>query len=199
MAIGPLATTLGALAAKEQTCRRCPLYKHATQAVPGEGRVGAKLMLVGEQPGDSEDRKGLPFVGPAGRVLDRALKEAGIERTDAFVTNAVKHFKFEERGKRRLHKRPNAYEIDRCRWWLALERRIVKPKVVVALGATAAFSLLDRTVTIARLRGAPMTLADETPLLVTIHPSYLLRLREEVDKRREYDRFVADLRTVRDF
>ena len=195
---GPPATTLAGLAAKEQACRRCPLYKSATQAVPGEGHAGARLMLVGEQPGDSEDREGRPFVGPAGRVLDRALKEAGVERGDAFVTNAVKHFKFEERGKRRLHKRPNAYEIGRCRWWLALERRIVKPKVVVALGATAAYSLLNKSVTITRLRGAPVPLADATPLLVTIHPSYLLRLRDEVDKRREYDRFVADLRTARD-
>ena len=115
------------------------------------------------------------------------------DRDEAFVTNAVKHFKFEERGKRRLHKRPNAYQIDRCRWWLDIERRLVKPKVIVALGASAARSLLGRVVTIARLRDVPQSLPDGTPLLVTIHPSYLLRLREERDKRREYDRFVADL------
>jgi uracil-DNA glycosylase len=185
------------LSGAEASCRRCPLYKKATQVVPGEGRARAVLMLVGEQPGDSEDREGRPFVGPAGRMLDQALAAAGIERGDAFVTNAVKHFKFEERGKRRLHKRPNAQEIERCRWWLDLERRIVKPGMIVALGATAARSLLGRVVTIAALRGKPQTLADGTPLLVTIHPSYLLRLREEADKRREYDRFVADLLLAR--
>jgi DNA polymerase len=189
--------SLTALAREEASCRRCPLYKNATQVVPGEGRAGAALMLVGEQPGDSEDREGRPFVGPAGRVLDQALAAAGIERSDAFVTNAVKHFKFEERGKRRLHKRPNAHEIERCRWWLDLERRIVKPTAIVALGATAARSLLDRVVTIARLRDTPQSLEDGTPVQVTIHPSYLLRLRDEADKRREYDRFVADLRNAR--
>ncbi|HEY2889120.1 MAG TPA: UdgX family uracil-DNA binding protein [Dongiaceae bacterium] len=189
--------SLTALAREEASCRRCPLYKNATQVVPGAGRAGAALMLVGEQPGDSEDREGRPFVGPAGRVLDQALAAAGIERGDAFVTNAVKHFKFEERGKRRLHKRPNAHEIERCRWWLDLERRIVKPTAIVALGATAARSLLDRVVTIARLRDTPQSLEDGTPVQVTIHPSYLLRLRDEADKRREYDRFVADLRNAR--
>jgi DNA polymerase len=177
----------------EEACRRCPLYKNATQVVPGEGRARASLMLVGEQPGDSEDRQGRPFVGPAGRLLDQALEQAGIDRGESFVTNAVKHFKFEERGKRRLHKRPNAYEIDRCHWWLDIERRLVKPKVIVALGASAARSLLERVVTIARLREEPQSLSDGTPLVVTIHPSYLLRLRGESDKRREYDRFVADL------
>jgi uracil-DNA glycosylase len=189
--------SLTALAREEASCRRCPLYKNATQVVPGAGRAGAALMLVGEQPGDSEDREGRPFVGPAGRVLDQALAAAGIERGDAFVTNAVKHFKFEERGKRRLHKRPNAHEIERCRWWLDLERQIVKPTAIVALGATAARSLLDRVVTIARLRDTPQSLEDGTPVQVTIHPSYLLRLRDEADKRREYDRFVADLRNAR--
>jgi uracil-DNA glycosylase len=189
--------SLTALAREEASCRRCPLYKNATQVVPGAGRAGAALMLVGEQPGDSEDREGRPFVGPAGRVLDQALAAAGIERGDACVTNAVKHFKFEERGKRRLHKRPNAHEIERCRWWLDLERQIVKPTAIVALGATAARSLLDRVVTIARLRDTPQSLEDGTPVQVTIHPSYLLRLRDEADKRREYDRFVADLRNAR--
>ena len=189
--------SLTSLAREEANCRRCPLYKAATQVVPGEGRVSAALMLVGEQPGDSEDREGRPFVGPAGRMLDQALADAGIERCDSFVTNAVKHFKFEERGKRRLHKRPNAHEIERCRWWLDIERRVVKPKMIVALGATAARSLLDRVVTISRLRGEVQNLEDGTPLLVTIHPSYLLRLREDADKRREYGRFVADLRKAR--
>ena len=195
----PAPATLPALAAAEEACRRCPLYKNATQAVPGEGPPGAPLMLVGEQPGDSEDRTGRPFVGPAGRLLDHALKKAGIERGDAFVTNAVKHFKFEERGKRRLHKRPDAYEIERCRWWLDLERAIVRPKLVIALGATAARSLLGRSATITSLRGQKLQLADGLPLSVTIHPSFLLRLRDEADKRREYGRFVADLLAAREW
>src|ERR1700720_4622769 len=144
--------SLGKLAQAEAECRRCPLYRDATQAVPGEGPKRATFMLVGEQPGDKEDLAGKPFVGPAGRVLDRALADAGLDRNKLFVTNAVKHFKFELRGKRRLHKRPNAYEIERCRWWLDLERAIVKPELVVALGATAARSLLNRSVSITSVR-----------------------------------------------
>src|SRR5204863_6148009 len=143
------------------------------------------LMLVGEQPGDKEDLAGKPFVGPAGRILDEALTEAGIARRDAFVTNAVKHFKFEQRGKRRLHKRPNSYEIERCQWWLTQERAIVKPAAIVALGATAARSLFGRVVTIGKLREHVQALADGTPAFVTIHPSYLLRIKDEADKRRE--------------
>lgn len=196
---GPAPATLPALAAAEESCRRCPLYKNATRAVPGEGPLAAPLMLVGEQPGDSEDREGRPFVGPAGKLLDHALKKAGIERSDAFITNAVKHFKFEERGKRRLHKRPDAYEIERCRWWLDLERTIVKPKLVIALGATAVRSLLGSSATITSLRGRKLQLADGLPLSVTIHPSFLLRLRDEADKRREYGRFVADLAAAREW
>src|SRR3954447_24442923 len=129
----PVVRSMSALREAENECRRCPLYKNATQAVPGEGPHHAKVMLVGEQPGDKEDLAGKPFVGPAGRVLDQALAEAGIPRSDAFVTNAVKHFKHEMRGKRRLHKRPNAYEIERCRWWLDQERTLVKPAAIVAL------------------------------------------------------------------
>src|SRR5438128_10457564 len=140
--LSPQIHSLPELAKAENACTRCPLYKDATQAVPGEGRRSAKVMLVGEQPGDKEDLAGKPFVGPAGRLLDQALADAGIPRNETFVTNAVKHFKHEMRGKRRLHKRPNAYEIARCKWWLDLERQIVKPEVVVALGATAARSLL---------------------------------------------------------
>lgn len=191
---GPTVHSLGQLAEREASCRRCPLYKAATRAVPGEGPVGASLLLVGEQPGDSEDRSGRPFVGPAGRVLDRALSDAGIERDKTFVTNAVKHFKHEERGKRRLHKRPNQYEIERCRWWLDQERRIVKPRVTVALGATAARSLTGRTMTISSLRGKPVVLPDGSTAFVTIHPSFLLRLRDQDDKEREYKRFVSDLK-----
>jgi uracil-DNA glycosylase len=191
---GVAIASLRELAKAENECTRCPLYKHATQAVPGEGRKGAHLMLVGEQPGDKEDFAGKPFVGPAGRVLDQALEAAGIPRVEVFVTNAVKHFKHEMRGKRRLHKRPNAYEIERCKIWLDLERRIVKPAAIVALGATAARSLFERPVTIAKLRGRMVQLPDGTAAFVTIHPSYLLRIKDEADKEREYRNFVADLR-----
>jgi uracil-DNA glycosylase family protein len=192
--VGLAITSLRELGKAENECTRCPLYKHATQAVPGEGRKGAHLMLVGEQPGDKEDLAGKPFVGPAGRVLDQALEAAGIPRTEVFVTNAVKHFKHEMRGKRRLHKRPNAYEIERCKVWLDIERRIVKPAAIVALGATAARSLFGRPVTIAKLRGRMVQLADGTAAFVTIHPSFLLRIRDDGDKEREYRNFVADLR-----
>jgi uracil-DNA glycosylase len=191
---GVAIASLRELAKAENECTRCPLYKHATQAVPGEGRKGAHLMLVGEQPGDKEDLAGKPFVGPAGRVLDQALEAAGIPRVEVFVTNAVKHFKHEMRGKRRLHKRPNAYEIERCKIWLETERRIVKPAAIVALGATAARSLFGRPVTIAKLRGRMVQLPDGTAAFVTIHPSFLLRIKDEADKEREYRNFVADLR-----
>jgi uracil-DNA glycosylase family protein len=186
--------TLSELAKAEAECTRCPLYKHATQAVPGEGRAGSRLMVVGEQPGDKEDLAGYPFVGPAGAILDRALVDADIDRRTVFVTNAVKHFKFEPRGKRRLHKRPNAYEIERCKWWLEHERAIVRPAALVALGASAARSLFGRAVTISKMRGASHRLADGTPAFVTIHPSYLLRIQDADDKAREYRKFVADLR-----
>ena len=187
-------TSLRELAKAENECTRCSLFKHATQAVPGEGRRDAHLMLVGEQPGDKEDLAGKPFVGPAGRILDQALADAGIARDDAFVTNAVKHFKFEMRGKRRLHKRPNTNEIERCKIWLETERAIVKPAAIVALGATAARSLFGKVVTIGRMRGHPHRLRDGTAAFVTIHPSFLLRIEDEADKAREYRAFVADLR-----
>lgn len=182
------------LRAAEAACTRCPLYRNATQVVPGEGPARAHVLIVGEQPGDKEDLAGRPFVGPAGQVLNHALEAAGIARGDVFVTNAVKHFKHELRGKRRLHNKPNAYEIDRCKWWLDIERALLEPLVVVALGATAARSLPGRPVTISKLRGAPVELADHSRLVVTIHPSYLLRIREEADKRREYGLFVNDLK-----
>ncbi len=189
--------SLKALREAEAACTRCPLYRHATQVVPGEGPVHARLMLVGEEPGDQEDLAGRPFIGPAGRVLDRALLEAGLERKAVFVTNAVKHFKFEPRGKRRLHKRPNAYEIERCHLWFDAEKAIVSPDIVVALGATAARSVLGRPVTIAKSRGALIPLDDERQALVTIHPSYLLRIDDDARKALEYDRFVADLKLGR--
>jgi uracil-DNA glycosylase family protein len=192
----PTVRGLAKLAEAENACGRCPLYRDATQAVPGEGRRGARVMLVGEQPGDKEDLAGKPFIGPAGRVLDSALADAGIPRDETFVTNAVKHFKFEPRGKRRLHKKPNANEIERCGWWLEQERAIVNPDVIVALGATAARSLIGKVVTIAKLRGATVHLGDGTWLVVTIHPSALLRMENEADKRSGYAAFVRDLKVV---
>ena len=144
----PNIRSLKALRAAEADCTRCPLYRNATQVVPGEGPSRARMMMVGEQPGDQEDRQGHPFVGPAGGILAKALEEAGIDRDKVFVTNAVKHFKFEPRGKRRLHKRPNAYEIDRCHWWLDFEKALVKPEVVVALGATALRSISGKPLSI---------------------------------------------------
>jgi DNA polymerase len=185
--------SLKALGAAENACRRCPLYRGATQAVPGKGPRRAAIMLVGEQPGDQEDRQGLPFVGPAGRILDAALDDARLDRRKIFVTNAVKHFKFEMRGKRRLHKRPNAYEIDRCRQWLDAERALVKPKVVVAMGATAARGVSGKALTISRSRGRLISLADGVQMVVTVHPSYLLRIPDAADKRAQYRLFVRDL------
>jgi uracil-DNA glycosylase len=155
------------------------------------------MMLVGEQPGDKEDLAGLPFVGPAGRILDRALADAGIDRKMVFVPNAVKHFKHEMRGKRRLHKRPNAYEIDPCRWWQDLERAIVKPDVIVVLGATAARSVLGRPAVIGRIRGTAIPLGDGGAAVVTVHPSALLRIKDEKDKQLAYRSFVSDLRLHR--
>ncbi len=185
--------TLAALAGAEKICTRCSLYRNATQTVPGEGPRGARVMLVGEQPGDAEDLSGRPFVGPAGRLLDKALAEVRLPRDKCFVTNAVKHFKFEPRGKRRLHKRPDAGEIDACRWWLEQERALVGPGLVVAMGASAIRGVLERSETISRLRGRLIDLEQGTRLLATIHPSFLLRLREEEDKRREWARFLGDL------
>jgi DNA polymerase len=191
----PIAS-LAKLAQAEADCRRCPLYRDATQAVPGEGPKNATFMLVGEQPGDKEDLAGKPFVGPAGRVLDQALADAGIDRKATFVSNAVKHFKHEMRGKRRLHKRPNNYEIERCKTWLDEERRLVKPEAIIALGVTAARSLTGKTVTIAKLRGKPLDLADGTTLFITVHPSALLRIEDDDDKRAAYRQFVADLKSA---
>ncbi len=154
----------------------------------------ARLMMVGEQPGNDEDLRGHPFDGPAGRILDRAIADAGLDRKTIFVTNAVKHFKFEPRGKRRLHKRPNAYEIQRCRWWNEIERKLVKPDLIVALGATAARSLTGKTVTIAHVRGEVRELEDGSRIVITVHPSSLLRIEDEKDKALQYGKFVNDLR-----
>jgi DNA polymerase len=185
----PGITSHKALREAEADCTRCPLYKHATQVVPGEGPARARLMMVGEQPGDQEDLQGKPFVGPAGKMLDKAIHDSGLDRTSIFVTNAVKHFKFEPRGKRRLHKRPNAYEIERCHVWYDAERALVKPDLVVALGATAARSVMGKVVTITRLRGKVHTLDDGTRALVTIHPSWLLRMDDDEQKRHRIPEF----------
>lgn len=188
------ASSLTELAEREAECTRCPLYRNATQVVPGEGHRQARMMVVGEQPGDREDLAGRPFVGPAGRLFDAALAEAEIPRAAVFVTNAVKHFKFEQRGKRRLHARPNAGEIERCKWWLGQERKLVAPAVLVAMGATAVRSLLGRAVSVSSLRDEVTRLEDGTPMVATIHPSYLLRIREPEAREKERAGFVADLR-----
>jgi len=175
-------------------CRACPLWKDATQTVFGEGPQHASLMLVGEQPGDKEDLAGKPFVGPAGLMLDRALKEAGIERAKVYVTNAVKHFKFVRRGKIRLHQKPNTPEIKACRQWYERELASIKPALVVAMGATAAQSVFGKITPINKTRGRLIDLDDGIKALVTVHPSYLLRLPDAETKAREYQRFVDDLK-----
>jgi uracil-DNA glycosylase len=178
------------------SCRACPLWKDATQTVFGEGPPDAGIMLVGEQPGDREDREGRPFVGPAGLLLDRALADAGVDRKRAYVTNAVKHFKFEPRGKRRLHKRPNASEIKICRRWLFDEIEAIGPRLIVALGATAAQGLTGRAIPVQSNRGAVLDAANGLRVFVTIHPSALLRLEDEDERRAAYAGFVNDLRSV---
>ena len=174
-------------------CKACPLWKNATQTVFGAGPQRARILLVGEQPGDQEDLAGEPFVGPAGKILDRALSEAGINRSTVYVTNAVKHFKFERRGKRRLHKKPADAEIDACLRWLTRELELVHPKLVIALGATATRALLGRATPIGVNRGKPMELPPYGKLLITVHPSFLLRAPDEY-RDQEYRRFVADLK-----
>jgi DNA polymerase len=187
-------TTLEEVAAGIQFCRRCDLYRDATQGVAGEGPESARLMLVGEQPGDQEDVAGRPFVGPAGQVLDRALEQAGVPRAETYVTNAVKHFKFELRGKKRLHKTPGAGEITACRWWLDNERRIVRPRVIVALGATAALSVFGKPVAVGKSRGRPLQLPDQAQGVVTYHPSFLLRVPDADAKAKAFAEFVQDLK-----
>jgi uracil-DNA glycosylase len=175
-------------------CQACHLYKHATQTVFGEGPKSARLMLVGEQPGDYEDIAGKPFVGPAGKIMDRALGDAGIDRKKVYVTNAVKHFKWEPRGKRRLHKKPNAREIAACRPWLEAEIRIVRPTLVVAMGATAAQTIFGPTFRVTHERGKILSSKLAPKVVATVHPSSLLRQPDEESRQREYKRFVADLR-----
>jgi uracil-DNA glycosylase len=176
-------------------CTACPLYKNATQTVFGEGGPDATIVFVGEQPGDQEDRQGKPFVGPAGKIFDRALAEAGISRKETYVTNAVKHFKFEPRGKKRLHKRPDRSEIEACQWWLKAEIALIRPKLVVALGATAARALTGKSLVIGKVRGTLVDLMGHKGF-VTVHPSYLLRVPDETARRLEYRKLVDDLRLI---
>jgi probable DNA metabolism protein len=190
------APTLERLRETAATCTLCPLHAPATQTVFGEGPADARLMIVGEQPGDQEDREGRPFVGPAGQLLDQCLAEAGIDRARAYVTNAVKHFKFEPRGRRRIHQSPSAGEIEVCRWWLDQERALVQPRLVLMLGASAGRALLDRPVTVGRERGRPLQLPDGTPAFLTVHPSYLLRIENPSAAQAERGRFVDDLRAA---
>ena len=185
---------LEALREEAASCRACPLWKDATQTVFGEGPKHAPIMLVGEQPGDKEDLAGKPFVGPAGQMLDRALDEAGIDRNKVYVTNAVKHFKFLPRGKFRLHQKPTTPEIRACRQWYERELAAIQPELVVALGATAAQCVFGKTMPINRHRGRLIELDQGRRALVTVHPSYLLRLPDEDAKAREYERFVDDLK-----
>jgi DNA polymerase len=185
--------TLQILREEAAHCRACPLWKNATQTVFGEGPANAPLLLVGEQPGDKEDLAGQPFVGPAGQMLDRALIEAGIDRKKVYVTNAVKHFKFLARGKIRLHQKPTTPEIRACRQWYERELAAIKPALVVAMGATAAQSVLGKITPINKNRGRLIDLAEGIKALVTVHPSYLLRLPDADAKAREYQRFVGDL------
>jgi DNA polymerase len=185
-----------ALRVEAAKCTRCDLYRCATQTVFGEGPLNAKILFVGEQPGDQEDLAGRPFVGPAGQLFDAALEEAGIDRTATYVTNAVKHFKFVARGKKRIHAKPDTSEIDACRWWIEQERALIRPPLTVALGATAARSLIGKTVNIGKVRGSPLTLADGSECWVTVHPSFLLRLPDAEARRAERQRFVDDLRRI---
>jgi|TARA_R100000049_G_C1954992_1_gene107654 DNA polymerase len=189
--------SLEAIGTAIETCRKCPIGCLDNQTVMGEGPGDSALMIVGEQPGDVEDREGRPFVGPAGQLLDVHLERAGIDRSAAYVTNAVKHFKFVQRGKRRLHQSPTAKEIDTCRWWIESERELVKPKLVLAMGASAARGMLGKTVSISRVRGAPIALEDGSELWVTAHPSYLLRLDGDA-REKQAALFDADLAAVRE-
>jgi DNA polymerase len=191
--VGPN-TTIAALAEEAAHCTRCHLYKHATQTVFSAGPARARIMMVGEQPGDQEDLQGAPFVGPAGRLLDRALDEAGIDREEVYVTNAVKHFKFEPRGKKRIHKKPDRPEIEACKWWLERELKVLSPELIVALGATAGQAIYGRTVKVMSERGQ----IGEDPrgfrVLLTIHPSMILRVPDREAKERAFADFVRDLK-----
>ena len=192
----PETSSLPTLKSASKTCTACHLFKHATQTVFGEGPKGAALMLLGEQPGDQEDLAGKPFVGPAGKILDRALEDAGIDRTQVYVTNTVKHFKWEPRGKRRIHKKPNSREIAACRPWLEAELRVVRPDLLVCMGATAAQAVFGPSFRVTRDRGKVLESELAPKVVATVHPSSLLRQPDEESREREYKLFVADLRVA---
>lgn len=193
----PTKLTVPALRKAASSCTGCDLYKQATQTVFGEGGGHAEIILVGEQPGDQEDRAGHPFVGPAGKILDKALAEAGITRQDVYVTNAVKHFKWEPHGKRRKHKKPSAAEIAACRPWLEAEVKVLTPRIIVCLGVTAAQSVFGKIVRLNELRGKPWNTVMAPNVFVTVHPSAILRHPEAVQRDEEYRRFVDDLRRIK--
>jgi uracil-DNA glycosylase len=195
----PNRRTLPVLQAAVQSCRGCDLYKPATQAVFGEGPKAARVILIGEQPGNEEDLQGKPFVGPAGTLLNRALADASIDRSQTYVTNVVKHFKFEERGKRRIHKKPGIAEVNACEPWLEAEVELVKPKIIVCLGATAAQALLGSKFRLTRQRGEAFDHPWGPRVVATIHPSAILRAPDPEQRHAEYSRFVADLKKVREF
>ena len=192
----PRVLSIPSLKRAARKCQGCPLYQRATQTVFGEGPEDARVILVGEQPGDNEDRQGKPFVGNAGKLLDRALEEAGVVRSEVYVSNAVKHFKWEERGKRRIHKKPSAAEINACHPWLEAEIEVIEPDIIVCLGATAAQSLMGRDFRVTADRGKFFESPWTAQLMATVHPSSLLRITEEADRRREYQRFVVDLKGI---
>lgn len=192
----PDSSSLSTIREAAERCTACHLYMNATQTVFGEGPKNARIMLIGEQPGDYEDVAGKPFVGPAGKIMDQALEEAGIDRKKVYVTNAVKHFKWEPKGKRRLHKKPNSREIAACRPWLEAELRLVKPTLVVAMGATAAHTIFGPSFRVTRERGRILSSKLASRVLATVHPSSLLRQPDEESRHREYKHFVADLRVA---
>jgi DNA polymerase len=194
---GNMRASWEALLKDARKCTRCDLYKHATQTVFGEGPLNVSIMFVGEQPGDQEDIAGRPFVGPAGTLFDAALEKAGIDRSTVYVTNAVKHFKFVQKGKKRIHNKPDAGEVEACRWWIEHERELIRPAITVALGATAARSLVGKTVTISKVRGEPLKLADGSECWVTVHPSFLLRIPDEARRHEERALFVRDLKRIK--
>jgi DNA polymerase len=194
---GNLRASWEALLKDARKCTRCDLYKCATQTVFGEGPLDVSIMFVGEQPGDQEDIAGRPFVGPAGQLFDAALEKAGIDRSMVYVTNAVKHFKFVQRGKKRIHSKPGAGEIEACRWWIEHERELIRPPVTVALGATAARSLIGKVVTISKVRGEPLTLADGSECWVTAHPSSILRAPDEEARKEGKRLFLRDLKLIK--
>ena len=196
MAAAKLPAKLAPTAKQAAGCTRRPLYRNATQTVFGEGPGTAKIMLVGEQPGDQEDLQGHPFVGPAGRELDQALEAAGLDRDKVYVTNVVKHFKNEPRGKRRMHKRPNRYEVERCRWWLDQEIAAVQPKLILALGVTAANLLTGKSIVLSRVRGQVVELVEGHRMMATTHPSSILRMPDQPSRHKARAALIKDIKAA---